>query len=272
MTTVQKVIKYCAIAFAIFLIVSIIGGIVSAVAGASFLFGGVSTVGDMQTYTVGDDIASLTVDVAAAELEVKTGDGFSVESNLKKLDVENKNGCLLIEEQGSRIGVHSNDAVVKVTIPADAVFEKVSITTGAGSVRLDRLDTDRLVLELGAGEVSIGSLVATEGSSISGGAGKITVSDGALANLELDMGVGELNLTSALNGDCDLNMGVGNADITLIGSLQGYTIELDKGIGDATVAGVKLGDDVEYGNGPHRLDIDGGVGNVTIEFKEAPEP
>ena len=31
MTTAQKIIKYCAIAFAVFLIVSIIGGIVGAV-------------------------------------------------------------------------------------------------------------------------------------------------------------------------------------------------------------------------------------------------
>ena len=37
MTTAQKIIKYCAIAFAVFLIVSIIGGIVGAVASVPLL-------------------------------------------------------------------------------------------------------------------------------------------------------------------------------------------------------------------------------------------
>ena len=52
MTSTQKIIKYCAIAFALFLAVSIIGGIVSAVASLSFISGGKHDVGDMNTYAI----------------------------------------------------------------------------------------------------------------------------------------------------------------------------------------------------------------------------
>ena len=47
MTTAQKIIKYCAIAFAVFLIVSIIGGIVGAVAAGTLVGRDGDGVGEM---------------------------------------------------------------------------------------------------------------------------------------------------------------------------------------------------------------------------------
>ena len=62
MTTLQKVIRYLAIAFAIFLAVSIIGGVLGAVG----LFGGFfednAVLEDAKTYAVSDDITQLDVE------------------------------------------------------------------------------------------------------------------------------------------------------------------------------------------------------------------
>lgn len=53
MTTAQKIIKYCAIAFAVFLIVSIIGGICGAIASISMLCGDEDVVGELNLTLVG---------------------------------------------------------------------------------------------------------------------------------------------------------------------------------------------------------------------------
>ena len=96
MNSVQKVIKYLALAFAIFLSVTIIGGIITALAGVSYIFSGGSkeAAGEMQEYSVDDDISSLSLSLSGAELKIKTADKFSVESNHNYISVESENGQL----------------------------------------------------------------------------------------------------------------------------------------------------------------------------------
>ena len=83
MTTAQKIIKYCAIAFAVFLIVSIIGGIIGAVSSVPLLVSDGDGVGEMKTYAVTDEVKNLEIDLSGARLEIKTGDRFAVESDHK---------------------------------------------------------------------------------------------------------------------------------------------------------------------------------------------
>ena len=97
MTTFQKVIKYLAMAFAIFLTVSIIGGLLSMFGLFGGFFGGDAVTEDIKTYSVSSDIQSLEVKINAADFTIKQGESFSVESNLKHLTVEDKNGVLTIK-------------------------------------------------------------------------------------------------------------------------------------------------------------------------------
>ena len=99
MTTLQKVIKYLAIAFAIFLIVSIIGGILSAVGLLGGLFSTDAVLEDVKTYPVTGRIRNLDIEINAADLYIKEGESFSVESNLKHLKVVEKGGLLTINMQ-----------------------------------------------------------------------------------------------------------------------------------------------------------------------------
>ena len=90
MTTFQKVIKYLAMAFAIFLTVSIIGGLLSMFGLFGGFFGGDAVTEDIKTYAVSSDIQSLEVKINAADFTIKQGESFSVESNLKHITVEDK--------------------------------------------------------------------------------------------------------------------------------------------------------------------------------------
>ena len=47
-----------------------------------------------------------------------------------------------------------------------------------------------------------------------------------------------------------------------------YCIILDKGLGNATINGKNMSDDTTYGTGENKLDIDGGVGSIQIDFIE----
>lgn len=266
MTTLQKIIKHLAMAFAIFLAVSIIGGVLSAVGLFGGFFEGEAVTEDVKTYAVSSDIHSLDVQINAADFTIKQGNSLSVESNLKHLTVEDENGVLTIKETKKLSSTYTG-AVLTLYLPANTVFDKADITTGAGRLTAERLSAGTMKLELGAGEVTIDTLYAADNIDINGGAGKITVSGGALHNLDLDMGVGQLNLTAALTGENNFDLGIGESNITVIGNKDDYQLEIEKGIGNITVDGTSVSNTKVSGNGDNSLDISGGIGTIHINFE-----
>ena len=274
MTMLQKGIKYLAIVFASFLAVSIIGGALSAIGLLGGFFMDEDLTGEMKTYSVTSDVNSLNIQVNAADLYIKAGDAFSVESNLKNLDVSERNGCLLVKDLKKvafSASSSSEIAVLTIYIPERIALDSIHLTTGAGRVTADNLSAQAIDFELGAGDVSIGTLVAARSSDIEGGAGRITVSGGMLRDLDLDMGVGQLNLTSALAGDCQLDLGVGETNITLLGSKDEYRLEIEKGIGNISVDGKSVFDYGSSGYGANEVEINGGIGSINVAFKAAKE-
>ena len=267
MTTLQKVIKYLAIAFAIFLTVAIIGGILSAAGILSAVFVEDAVAEETKTYAIGENIVNLNIRINAADLYIKEGEAFLVESNLKHLKVNEVGNTLTIEET-KMFGGNYNNAVLTVFIPAGTEFYSTDLATGAGRLTVEDFSSQILDLELGAGDVSITSLSAGTSASIEGGAGRITISGGSLRNLELQMGVGQLNLTSALTGECELDLGVGESNITIIGNEEDYRMELEKGIGALSVNGKPVNDYGRGSKGANTLDINGGIGAINLYFAE----
>ena len=270
MNSVQKAIKYLAMAFAIFLSVSIIGGIITALTGVSYFLSDRDRedVGEMQVYPIDGEISSLSVDLSGAELKIKTADKFSVESNHHDISVKKENGELCIQETKRLFFVDPKGISVTLYIPEDFVFDEATVETGAGRVEIDALSADVLKLSLGAGEAEIRNLTASSRADIDGGAGELKIDGGRLCNLELDMGVGQLTVKSRMEGQSSIDCGVGEIKLTLLGSREDYQIEIDKGIGEATLAGEGMRDDSVYGAGKNRIEIDGGIGEIDIDFAE----
>lgn len=268
MTTVQKIIKYLAMAFAIYLIVMIFGGIFSALGIFTVFFGGASVSDDATSYSVSQNISELSMEINAADLTIRQGDKLALESNLKRLKVNEQNGCLTVSES-AKLNVNYKGASLILEVPENYIFDRVKIKTGAGRLTIDSLSSKELSLDLGAGEAVIGTLNASEKSSLNGGAGKITVNTGSLSNLDFDIGVGEVSLTSRLSGESEINCGVGNIKLTLIGGREDYCVEFDKGIGNATIDGTSVKDETVVGTGADVVEIDGGIGAVSVAFADS---
>ena len=277
MTTVQKVIKYLAIAFAVFLIVTIIGGILS----AAGLLGGLfldddwsDVIGETKVCTVTDEISELNIQINAADFYIKEGDRLSVESNLKNLEMDENNGRLTLKEL-TKIKLNGScaygNAMLILYVPAGTVFDHVNIKTGAGRFTVDNLSAQTIDFKLGAGEVTIGSLTAEKSAGIEGGAGQMTVSYGAIKNLNLGMGVGQLNLTAVLTGDCSMDSGVGEMNVTLLGDKVDYTVDIRKGLGNISVDGDRISGNDNMGKGINKVEIRGGIGAINVKFKDIGE-
>ena len=268
MTTFQKIVKYAAIAFAVVLIIGIVGFIVAVIGNFAFGIFGDAVLDENKTYTVSGEISNVRIKINAADFYIKEGESFSVESNLKYLEVEESGDTLRMIETKKRSARDYDEAVFIFTVPKDFVFENADITTGAGMVTIGKLSAKNLELELGAGAVVIEELNATTEADISGGAGEVTVKSGILNNLEFDMGVGELNLKAKITGDSDIDLGVGEANLRFIGSDGDYRLDIEKAIGSIMVDGENISKNTVIGSGENRVDISGGVGTINIAFTE----
>ena len=222
---------------------------------------------EAKTYEISSEIHSLKIELSAADFVIREADSFSVESNLKYLSVTEKDGVLRIVDEANRHGNYKNGPMLTLSVPSGTKFRDVHIFTGAAKMTVDTLSARSLDLDLGAGDVKIGSLYINSEADIDGGAGAITILDGEISNLDLQMGVGSLNVTVALRGDSDLEMGVGESSLTLLGSKDDYTVEIEKGLGSITVDGESVSD-FGSGSGESSVDIEGGVGAIHLNFLE----
>lgn len=267
MSETQKIIKYLAIAFAIFLIFNIISGIMFGIVSIGNIFSDKTEKNKMtDKIDINDNTLILDVDVVSVNVIIKEGNEFKAETNNKYIDCKQKYNKLYIKERKHNWFSRKNNSDLIVYVPSNYLFDAISIKSGAGKVSIDNLSSQKLYLDLGAGKVNIDNLKVLDNTEIEGGAGEIVISNGKLHNLDLNMGVGKLSLTSEVTGNSEIDAGVGKMDLNLIGNIDQYKIKLDKGIGSATIDGDKMNDDIYYGNGVNIIDIDGGIGSIKIDF------
>lgn len=264
MTSEQKLIKYAAIALAVLIIAGIIGGIVGIVGWMTGM--GDSAVGEKQTYAVEGEISSLSVEVGAADFKIVESDGFSVDSNIKRIDVKVSGGTLTVRDNTPNNANYENP-ILTVYVPGGFAFSSVDIVTGAGKFTVEHLRTGALHLELGAGEARIDNLTVTSSADIEGGAGEISILDGSIKNLDLEMGVGALDLKAELLGESELDLGVGEVKIALLGDRDSYTAELNKALGELRIDGESLTSSRVIGNGESKVEVNGGIGRIDISFE-----
>lgn len=266
MTNVQKTIKYLAMALAIFLAVSIISAIFFGISSIGMIFGyhDKDNVGDMLQLSNVEDANILDIEVKSVNLVIKEGMELKAETDNKYIDCTFKDNKLYIKEKSHTFKFDSEMGDLILYVPSDMVFDEVSIENGAGKIEIEQISARVIDLDLGAGKVNIHEMVSLAEASIEGGAGEINIDNANINNLEIDMGIGKLTLTAYLKGNSEINAGVGEINLNLIGSEEDYLINLDKGIGLATYNDNEMKNNTTYGNGNNKIMIDGGIGSIKI--------
>lgn len=265
MTDLQRIVKYGAIGLAFVIIIGIAATIIS---GISIFFNFRNSKDqdliETKETEITENITKLKIDIKATNLKVKSSDQFKMETNNGRIKYSIQGNNLIITEKSTNIFKNSMAKELTIYVPSDIEFDEITLDAGAGKVELLDLNTNKLDLELGAGSVKLSNINAAKEAVIDGGAGELIINNSILNNLDLDMGVGSLDLVAQLPGRNEISCGVGEVDILLIGN--DYQIEIDKGIGKATISGKEIKNNEVYGTGSNELKIDGGVGSININF------
>lgn len=261
MTTTQKIIKNLSIAFAIFLIVIIISSITVLIFS---IFGNSEKLGEIKELSCNYN-ENLDLSLNYSNLEIKESDKFLIETNNNNIKCSNKENKLLIKEKRRLFRVSNNSKII-IYVPNNYKFNDVKIENGAGSINIEDMQVNNLDLELGAGKTNINN-IKTNNTDIESGAGKLEIKSSLINNLDLDMGVGEIIIEANLTGNTKIDAGIGSLKLDILGKSLDYKIKLDKGIGNVYIDNKKVKDNEVIGNGSNYIDIDGGIGEIKVNFK-----
>lgn len=276
MNTFQKIIKALAIAlavFIIFIVASVIFSIITTISKITFLADIITideseVISFSETYDI-EQVTSLDVESSIAKLEIYEADKIAVEATdvTKKFSATVENGKLLIKEKATtNISINGQvNPTIKVYIPEGFVFESVDIESGVGDTYIESLEANIVEISTGVGNLEAEYIDAKTKIDIEAGVGRLNIRNSILNNLSFEAGVGEYNITTYLTGNSKLECGVGNGTLTLNDFSQDMSkIRVQKGIGDININGQNYSNNQTYGNGTNIIDVEGGVGNVSI--------
>ena len=280
----QKVIKYGAMAFAIYLAIMIISIIVFVITAIFGIGVGIETVSnnignstdsrDVLTYTqVYNDIESLDINLSKSKLEIKTGDSFKVEfvNVSKKLStkLDNSGKELKIEDETLKLFENRNsNSKVIVYIPSNYELKSVKLDlVGVSGTYIEGFKSEKLEVGIGAGRYEINNVQA-KSCEIDSGAGETYINNSTFDNFEFNGGVGKATINCKVNAKGNIESGGGKLEVNLIGSKDDYKVRAETGIGNLTIDGNKVKDGEVIGNGNTNINVEAGIGETSINFVE----
>ena len=281
----QKIIKYIAVAFGLYLAISIIGGIIAIIVSIFTGFYGISYLTDSLNDAINSDDSSIEridenqeveefskmrLDISASNLTIKLeGNSYKVETYQipKNTKIESKDGILEIKNN-KKLNKSDSKSRITIYLPEDVELEEADIQVGAGIVDVTGLIAKNVEFDFGAGNVNMQNISVKNNAKIECGAGQVIIKDSELANADIEAGVGKLVYSGDLTGNAQIDCGVGDVELELTGDAEKYAIHTEKGIGDIKINDSSVADDSTTGNGENKIDIEGGVGSIDIRMSK----
>lgn len=275
MTTTQKIIKYLAIAFALFLVISIF----SIIFGLSHEI--ISSINNdkkesklLEEYTTisnnVNNIESFKIDISNDDIEIKEGEKFEVKTNDPDVKFYHENSIVKIKSDKTFSWHLSNSSrgTIIIYLPNEFNISELDLNLGAGKIDIDKIFVETLLMDLGAGTMTAKEINVYEKAAINGGAGNINIYSGTINNLNLKLGAGNASIESDLTGSNTLTTGVGKLNLGLSRSKDNYRFDINKGLGNIILNDFDVSEDTLIGDGETKIKINGAVGNIIINTSE----
>ena len=221
-----------------------------------------------------EPFTTLQIEAPTADITVERGDGWALSYALSEgPEITQDNGVLKLKGEEEHGGVNfvginftpENGPFIKITVPADAQLEEITLATATGDMTLADLEAERIELACATGDLRL--------SSVTAGTLLLSASTGDLVLREvtaskqagLSTNTGEISAELTAPGGVTAESNTGDVTLTLAGTASDFALSLETGTGDVTVDGRDEG---------HSCTTDGGApvraesstGDVTVRF------
>lgn len=285
MSTAQKVIKYLAIVFGIFLSVSIISGIVIGVLAFTNIFLDNNSlpinIGSKSDKEINvtkyyekefdvNEVKYLNIEVDISKFNIEIGEKLSIKAYnvYDKFSSYVENNTLVISEDmylDKKLYKINSTPNITLYVPEEFKFDSVVIKSGVGNVDIKEIATNKLEVNIGTGNFGATNIIANK-TKFQGGVGELNITNSNLGKLEFKAGVGDSKIETKLNNDTKIESGVGNVTLTLLDEKENYYFDIETGLGNIILDGVKVKNGTFGDKEAKNVNIKGGIGNIKIKF------
>lgn len=233
MTEIQKIIKYCALALAIFLIFIIV--ITIANVGYNILEK-TDLINDSNSKLLKNNIVisnneseirEIDIDIKSSNIILKTAENFKVETNNKDIKYSYEDGKVLIKQNNVNkwyLNKNNNSKLI-FYIPNEISLKKINLNNNVGDVEIDFEK---------------------------------------ISNLNIDLDVGDIFVKSMLGGKNIIKSNIGDINLELLLKQEDYKFEFDKDIGEVKLNNNKIKRDTITGDRNNNLKIKTNIGDIKI--------
>lgn len=240
------------------------------------------------------DISSVKIELSAGNIYILPADDYYLEYQIdytEKANYEIKNGCLIMKDSakddqfiGFNFGV-KNEAYVKLYVPSERwvqakevsedpdhqkMLKEVDIELNAGNVEIETIFTNRLKVDMDAGNLSIG-YCRSANAELENNAGNIDIDTLETNKGDISMDCGNLKIVRAAFEDMEVENDLGNVEMAVKGTAQDYKMDLETDMGSISVSGehINSGVSASYrmdGKDKAKLKAECSCGDIRLDF------
>lgn len=248
---------------------------------------GDDTMKDYQTYDFTEtykNVESLDIQASINDVILLEGTEFCVTMKdvSTKCKAYEKNGVLTVEDTSHYSG-HSfvswvgdmldgkgfkglKGGTITITYPKGFTANNCEIEAATGSVTMSDLQTNNLDIEAGTGSVTGTNIIAGY-IDLECGTGSVNIDNSSFAGSDIEAGTGTITINGKMTGQNSIECGVGTVYLGLEDSQDSYKMDIEKGLGTITIDGSSYSSiQTSSPNAANSLSIEGGIGNITIDF------
>ena len=258
--------------------------------GIVFIIGGVILIGvlgvdrtgkteDIYYDFAGYEISDLEIESGVCDINIVRSNGEAyiegtgvpagrytarVQSNILKIEYKEKK---LLDFIGIGSWKSNKIGEINIYLP-EQEFDSLEFSGGVGVNKINDLTVWDLDFDGGVGENYFNNVIVLNEADFDFGVGETDMQGCEFVVSDFDIGVGEFYFKGKLTGDTNIDTGVGEVTMDIDGYREEYKINYDKGLGDVDInSGSGSPTSSSYEPESIYLDLDCGVGDVTINFK-----
>lgn len=209
-------------------------------------------------YIAENQVHHLKIDIHEADVHFYEKDSIEkievkVSNIYRGFKIYQKDNQIIIKQPQYWKWMDAKKAKINIYVPKDFEFKNINMDIGAGQTVVNGVHSQDIDIDAGAGKLNMKDIVCDD-FTIDAGAGKTEIHKLDIQNkMNIDLGVGELY-------------------IKLIGKQEEFDYNIDVGMGDVTIGDAhfskiskqKISDGLVH----KKINVDCGVGAVNIEMEE----
>lgn len=280
MTGFQKFIKYAAIAFGIYLSITIILvllGIARGFVGASRNDEFKDLTRDREEYHTEnitrtyENIKNLEINVEETELIIRNGDTFRIDgTNIPdRMEIKQDGDKLKVSDEELPSNFSDENMVVTIYVPENIKLDTIDLEINYVPADIQKLNTANLKLDIYNNYCEIDEIIA-DNMEFKNEEGNIDIYDAEIGRLLFDSESGVEDVSLDITGNAEINLEYSYTDMNLIGAQEDYQISTRNQSGNIYVDGETITSNAEtWGSGNTKINLDNVHADIFITFREA---